>query len=182
MKPTARRIPRNTDNIKRTLIYALVLFLLAVLRVSFFARIEKLPASPDLVLAAVVAIAVIDKREVSSVSGIIGGVMTDALGGVGIYISPLFYFTVALVLGTLAKKMMQSYTSWAVVMLPALAARALFTLVQVILFGPDAPVLQILRQVVLPECICTAIFSLLIYPLICLCILPLRRGRDVSLR
>ena len=182
MMQGTRRPIRDTSLVTHTATYSAVIFLLAVAQCSFFARIEKLPAIPDLILAAVAVVAVIDRWETAILSGIVGGVVIDALGGVGISLSPLFYFVVALVLGALAKKMMQSYLSWVAVMIPALALRAVFTVIQVLLLGNGGGIVQILGQIVLPELICTAVFSLPIYPLILLSTFFIRRRRGAPIR
>lgn len=163
--------------IKRIAVYSLLLFILRVAECSFFGGIRLLPAVPDLVLGALTVIALIDTRETAMISAIIGGVLTDAIGASGIYLSPLFYFCVALLLSLLSKKMMRSYLSYLALMPIALLARAVFTLGKGWLFGNGLGALEILRYAVLPEAICTAVFCLALYPIICICADPLLRGR-----
>ena len=163
--------------IKRIAVYSLLLFILRVAECSFFGGIRYLPAVPDLVLGALTVIALIDTRETAIISAIIGGVLTDAIGASGVYLSPLFYFCVVLLLCLMSKKMMRSYLSFLVLMPVSLLARAVFTLGRGWLFGNRLGALEILRYAVLPEAICTAVFCLALYPIICICADPLLRGR-----
>lgn len=153
--------------LKRTLIYSALLFFAAVAESSFFGSLDILPATPDLVLGILTVIAVTDTREVAAVSAIVGGVIVDAICGVGIYLSPLFYFILVLLLYPLAKKMLRSYLSWLALLPLALLLRALFTLGRAYLFGGFG-IVEILRFAVLPEAILTALFSLALYPLVLL--------------
>ena len=91
---------------KRVLLYSAVIFLLAVARGSFFAKLEILPVSPDLVLGAVAAVAVVDSIETAAITGVIGGVITDAVCGFGMYLSPIVYLVVAIAIAMATKKMM----------------------------------------------------------------------------
>lgn len=76
---------------KKSLIWGIWLFVLAILQTSLFSYLRFFGAVPDLVLPAVVAVAVYDKERTGIIAGIVGGVIIDALGGVGLSISPLVY-------------------------------------------------------------------------------------------
>lgn len=173
---------RLEGQIKRIAVYSGILFLLAVAESSFFGAIKYLPATPDLILAALVAIAITDTPETAVVSAIIGGVLADAVGGVGNYLSPAFYFATVLIICIFSKKMMRSYLSYLALIPAALVARALFTLGSAYLFTNGLGFVEILRYAVLPETICTAVFSLALYPIIYICVIPLRDRKDTSLR
>ncbi len=160
-------------------ICTLILFLLRIAECSFFGRIKILPAAPDLILAALTAMALIDKRERALTAAIIGGVLTDAIGGTGIYLSPLFYFAVVLILTSLSGKMMRSFWSFAALMPLSILQRALYTLLRGYLFGNGLGVTELLRYACLPEAICTAVFCLGIYPIIYLCSIPVIRDKNV---
>ncbi len=160
--------------IKRICIYSLLLFLLRIAECSFFERLQILPAAPDLILAALTVVALIDTRETSLLTAIVGGVLTDAVGSTGIYLSPLFYFVLVLILSSFAKKMMKSYLSYLALMPLSILLRALYTFGRGALFG-NAAVLGILRYACLPEAICTAVFCLAVYPITVICVEPLLR-------
>ena len=76
---------------KKSLIWGIWLFFLAILQTTLFSHIRIFGAVPDLILPAVVAVAVYDKERTGTIAGIVGGVLIDALGGVGLSISPLVY-------------------------------------------------------------------------------------------
>ena len=171
---------KNTEvQIKRILIYSALLFLLSVAQSSFFGSLRILPATPDLILGALTVIAVTDTRETAAISAIIGGVMSDAICGTGIYLSPIFYFTLILILHLFAKKMLKSYLSWLTLFPVALLFRALYTVGRAYLFGGSLGFLEILRYAVLPEAVCTAIFSLALYPVVVLCARTVKGRREL---
>ena len=114
--------------VKRIVIYGLLIFFLSVAMSSFFANLHHLPATPDLMLGAVLAVAVIDDRKVAAIVAVVGGVTADALGGVGASLSPLLYLSVILTVGILSEKMLPRFLSWLILLLPSLLLRALFTL------------------------------------------------------
>lgn len=177
-----KRIRIPWDDVKRIGIYAAFMFLLAVAQCSFFARIEKLPATPDLILAAVTVIAVTDRWESAAISGIVGGIIIDALGGVGIYLSPVLYFAAALVVWTISQKMMTRYLSWLAVFPVACLMRAAFTILLIFLSASAFEFTDALLYIILPEAIVTLVFALPQYPLIRLCTLPFQGRRDLPIR
>ena len=164
---------------KRILIYSLIMFFLSVVECSFFARINFLPATPDLVLVAVTLIAIIDTKETALVCSIIGGVMTDAIGTTGIYLSPVLYLAAAVAICIVSKKMMPRYPSWIATFPVACLMRGAFTLFEIMLFGGNFVFGAVLRYIILPELICTVIFALPIYPIVRLCTLPFARRREM---
>ena len=82
----------DVELIKRICVYGVLLLLLASAQCSFFARLHLLPATPDLILCALLAILVLDSTPAAAISAVAGGILIDALGGVGVAWSPLFYF------------------------------------------------------------------------------------------
>ena len=172
---------KNTEaQIRRILIYSALLFLLSVAQSSFFSALRVIPATPDLILGVVSVIALTDTRESALITAIIGGIMTDAICGVGIYLSPIFYFIAVLILSAFAKKMMKSYLSWLALFPAALLLRALYTVGKAYIFGGGFRFTEILRYAVLPEIICTAIFSLALYPAVVLLTRIVRGNRELS--
>ena len=168
--------------VKRVLVYSLWMFILAIAESSFFAGIRILPATPDLILAAVAVIAVTDTRECAAASGIIGGVMADAIGGVGVYLSPMFYLAVAVVTALLSKKMMSRYMSWLALFPIALIMRGMLTAAICYFVGGGSVFSEVLTGIILPEAIVTLIAALPLYPLIRVSILPLGGRWSAELR
>lgn len=168
--------------VKRIVIYGLLILFLAVATSSFFANLRHLPATPDLMLGAVLAVAVVDDRKAAAIVALAGGVMVDALGGVGVSLSPLLYLSVILTVGVLSEKMLPRFLSWLILLLPSLLLRALFTVFGYLIYTGGGGLSGIVWEVLLPEAICTVIFSLPLYFLVTLCTLPLKERRTQTLR
>ena len=64
----------------KSAIYSIPLFLLGIMQVTFFSKINVLGATPDLLLGAILVIAMLDNERVSAVCGIIAGVIYVSLG------------------------------------------------------------------------------------------------------
>ena len=154
---------------KRVLLYSAVIFILAVARGSFFARLEILPVSPDLVLASVAAVAVVDSIETATLTGVIGGIIADAVGGFGMYLSPVVYLIAAVAVAMATKKMMPRYLSWLATLPIACVIGAASTLLKSFLFGAPIAFGMLIRHIIIPEFIFTVIFALPLFPLIQLC-------------
>ena len=75
----------------RIAIYAIAAFLIAVLQTSRLGNIGLFGVRPQLVLALVCAAAYFCGSATGAVCGIMGGALTDALGGTGISILALLY-------------------------------------------------------------------------------------------
>lgn len=167
------------DVLRRTVVWGGLLLLLAVSESSFFSRLHFLPATPDLILGAVVAIALLDSVPVAAVAAVIGGVMTDALGGVGAYFSPILYLFTVLLVGGMAEKMMARFWSWLLLMLPGICLRAGLTFLKIRpLFSGDR-FAEIFRGILLPEAIVTILLGIPLYFIAVLCE-RLCRGRRGS--
>ena len=65
----------SPELVKKILVYSLLSLLLASLQCSFFARLSICPATPDLMLGLVAAIALLDSREAAAICGIGCGVL-----------------------------------------------------------------------------------------------------------
>ena len=167
--------------VKRIVIYGLVIFFLSVAMSSFFANLHHLPATPDLMLGAVLAVAVLDGRVTAAIVAVVGGVAVDALGGVGVSLSPLLYLTVILTVGILSEKMLPRFLSWLILLLPSLVLRACFTTLGFWIYTEGADPSGIVSGVLLPEAVCTLIFCLPLYFLLTLCVLPLKERRNHTL-
>jgi len=166
---------------KRIVIYGLLVFLLSVAMSSFFANLRHLPATPDLMLGAVLAIAVLDGRHVAAIVAVAGGIFVDALGGVGASLSPLLYLAVILTVGILSEKMLPRFLSWLILLLPSLVLRALFTLAGFLIYSKGGSLAGFFGGVLLPEAITTLLFCLPLYFVVILCVLPLKDHRKAAL-
>ena len=160
--------------IKRIVIYSLLVILVSVAQCSFFSALDICPAMPDLVIGAVIAVAMIDSAGAAMIVGICAGFLTDSLAkSASCSFSALFYLLVALLLGTLAQKMLPRFMSWVCLMIPALLMRAVYTALCAFISVRALPSVSMLQTLILPELIATAILSLPIYPIVKLCNIPM---------
>ncbi len=161
----------------RLLCYGVLILILASAECSFFPALDLLPVTPDLLLGAVVAVALLDSRRVSTVFAIAAGLVLDAIGGVGVPLSALLYLAVAVMVGAWGEKMLPRYGSYLVLMLPSILLKELFELLRILLGNYQEGILDIVRHLLVPESAVTAAVSLLSYFLVKLCMLPFREKR-----
>jgi hypothetical protein len=174
---TNRRINNHNvrpELIKRIVIYGILIFLVANTQCSFFAQLKICPATPDLIIGIVLAVAMLDSTRSAAAVGISAGFVSDALGNVGsLSFSALFYLVCAVILGTLACKMLPKFLSFICLLIPALTLRALYTALCLYLKVGSIPPLSLLGSVLLPEIIVTAILCIPLYPIVKLCVIPI---------
>jgi hypothetical protein len=72
-------------------LYAIVIFLFAVFDATVSPRIGILGTTPSLCLALTASAAVFDGKKTGSVVGLSAGFLLDALGGVGVSVSPIVW-------------------------------------------------------------------------------------------
>ena len=160
---------------KRVLLYGIFLLILAVTQCSFLARLHILPATPDLILCALLAILVLDSTPAAAIAAVGGGLLIDAIGGVGVSWSPLLYLVLIALLGILAGKMLSGFAAYFVLLLLSLPLRAGFVAWELWRGVPDFSWGAVFRTVLLPEAIATLALGIPIYFLGKLCMLPLAR-------
>lgn len=166
---------------KRVCVYGILLLILASAQCSFFARLHILPATPDLILCALLAILVLDSTPAAAIAAVGGGILLDTLGGVGVSWSPLFYLALMVLMSLLASKMLQGFAAYFVLLLLSLPFRAGVVALGLWRSVTDFSFTAALREVILPEAIVTLVLGIPIYFLGKLCMLPFastyRRGR-----
>lgn len=159
--------------VKRIIIYGALLVLLTTAQCSFFANLRICPATPDLLLGAVVAIMLLDSKRSATVFALAAGVLADALGGSGLSLSPLFYILLAALLAAISDKFLPAFFSFAVLLIPAIALKAVFGMLSVYLIYSSLPIVYVLKNILLPEAAVTFILCLGVYPAVKLCSIPL---------
>ena len=155
--------------LRRTAVWGSLLFLLAVSEGAFFARLHFLPATPDLILGAVIAIALADSVPVAAIAAVGGGFLVDAMGGTGAYLSPILYFVAVLAVSGMAEKMMARILSWILLMMPALLLRAGTTYLNVRLAYGSVSLRELLLHTLLPEASVTLLLGIPLYFIVFLC-------------
>ncbi|MBQ9085997.1 MAG: hypothetical protein IJY47_02290 [Clostridia bacterium] len=182
MARSYRNRREREETLRRIAVWGGLLFILAVARGSFFARLSFLPATPDLLLCALVAIALLDSVPVAAVAGIGGGFLADALGGTGFSLSPVLYLLVVLTVSGMAEKMMAGVWSWLLMMIPALLLRAGATFLGILLTYESFTFGYALGGILLPEGILTLLLGFPLYWIVMLCVRLCGDRRDRSLR
>ena len=166
---------------RRFFVFLPVIFILAVAECSFFAQLYFIPATPDLMLGLVVAVAMLDSQHSATVCGIGAGFVIDSIGSTGISFSPLFYMLCGAFCALLAKKMLPSFLSWVVELAIFSAVKGIYTLAGVYYSWSGAPIATVLLRTVLPEMICTFIVCLPIFFVVKLCMIPIDSQRRLRL-
>lgn len=151
---------------KRILFYGLLFFFLGVGQCSFFAVLTPFGVIPNLMLGALCGIAMMDSMESALVTGIAAGFLCDAFGGGGYALSPVFFLFAACLCSSASKKMLSNFLSFGVILCLGALVGGLCTYVNTILIAEGIPFTTLLRSVLIPEWICTVLFSLPLYPLL----------------
>ena len=153
---------------KKILVYGLLLVLLTALQCAFFPALSFLPASPDLLLGALIALTLLeDNRPAVAVTAVASGFLCDALGSTGASFTPLFYLLAVALASLLAEKMLPRFFSFLLLMLPALLLRLGFSALRAALCGFSP--LALFKGLLLPELLLTLLCALPLYPLAFLC-------------
>ncbi len=162
--------PQFYTVIRKTTVWGVLLFLLAVVQTGFFARLALIfpyGAVPDLMLAAVIAIAIFDSERAGAIAGIAAGVIIGALGGTGLNLLPIVYLLCGYVCGIWSTMSLSAnFPSWCVYMLAGGIARGIATLVEIAFSYADYDFFAVLRQTLFPEFTATVLLSPLIYLLV----------------
>lgn len=172
----------SSDLIKRILIRGSLILVLAAAQCSFFSALKPMGATPDLILGLVVALALTSSLEETAVCAVAGGYVIDALGGAGLSFSALFYLLVGVSIGIMGKKIMQSFPSYAVLLVPTCIFGGIYTCIEVILFYGSMPTVLGLVKLILPEMLMGYIFCLPIYFIVKVSSLPLESKGKFTFR
>lgn len=156
--------------IKRIIIYGITFFILGVAQCSFFNELSFLSATPNIILGAVAAVSLLDSQRSAAVCGIAAGFMIDALGGTGISISPIALLCVALLCSEIARKILPTFISWVILLVPASLVGSVFTMANIFLLVGRFQISSVFKSILLPEFILTVIFSIPLFFIIKLCV------------
>ena len=146
--------------LRRVLLYGITFFTLSILQCSFFTELSFIKATPNLVLGALVAVSIFDKREASIITAISAGFLVDAIGGSGLSLTPIFFLAVSVIFSELSKKILPNIFTYGVLMLPASLTGAVFTYTMMKLNGTSLGLAELIRTILIPEIFVTVILSL----------------------
>lgn len=141
-------------------LYGVVLYLVGILQVTFFAKINLIGASPDLLLAAASTIALYEDGKTASICGIISGFFYCALGGTSLPLYILFSFICAYALHIATESgLPRKHSSFLAVTLLSFGAKALFNVAELSLTAQSFNVFSAFWNTVLPEFVSSILFS-----------------------
>jgi rod shape-determining protein MreD len=161
----------SQTNVRRIIVYALLIPLTVLAQCAFFPFIDLCPATPDLMLGTLLAIALLDGLESASVCAVCGGFLLDAIGSSGLALSPIVYLVFVLTVGALSRKVLKRFASYSLLLALSLVYRALMTLICLALTENLSlpPSAWVFTEILLPEALTTALLCLPIYPVVRLC-------------
>ena len=149
----------------KVLLFSILIFVCAVLQSSLFSALIFFSSLPDLVLLAVIGIAVYDGEKSGAVSGIFGGVVIEAFGAGGnIMMLPLFYMLCGFFFGIAAHLLFnKNFISWILYCLMGAVLRAALSVIHAVLVEIDVNLLLIFTEIVIPEFLVTVLFAPIMY-------------------
>jgi hypothetical protein len=155
--------------LRRIIVYGVLILVLGCAQCAFFPFLNICPAVPDLILGLLVAISLIDSEKSAGVCAVAAGFFIDAVGSSGIALSPLVYILLVAFISFFTGKMLNSFASYVLLLMPALLYRALATYICAFISYGEAPGLWILGDILIPEALTTGVLCLPIYFIVKLC-------------
>lgn len=164
-KIQAPKINIKLETAKRIIIFSIATILLGTAQCSFFSMLDICPRTPDLLLGLILAAALCDDPRTAMVLSVGAGFFVDAIGGTPLSLSPIIYFAYAVIISLVSQKMLKTFPSFMLLMLPSLLYRAVATTALMLInngFSFSGGYLITL----LLEALCTFVLCLPIYPMI----------------
>ncbi len=152
--------------LKKSVVWGIWLFLLAIIQTSFFSVLRVFDAVPDLVLPAVIVISVYDRERMGTIAGIMGGFFADALGGSGISLSPVAYMLCGITVALLAYSVLRrDFTSWLVGLIMSLVISGAFSVITAFLTHKNASfgISEIFSELLVPQFAASLVLALPVY-------------------
>lgn len=153
---------------RKVLIYGCAVFILVIMQCTVFARLSLFGATPDLVLAATLTVAIRDGEKTGAVFSIAAGFLSCAIGGMNTYIYILFSFACGYTAAILSERVLsKNYPSFMAYAGVAFAAKAVFNIIESALRAENFRLLSTLSHAVIPEFFCSLIFCTPVYFVFC---------------
>ncbi|MBP3370812.1 MAG: hypothetical protein J6L85_08675 [Clostridia bacterium] len=159
--------------VKRIVIYGLLTLMLGSAQCSFFPLLSICPSTPDLIMGMILAVMLIDSEKSAAVLAVFAGFFLDSVGGGSLAISPVVYLLFVLFIGIFSQKMLTSFASFSILLVPMLVYRAIATAICMLITGAGALSFGTVWGVIFPELLCTALLCLPLYAIVKLCTAPL---------
>ena len=145
-------------------VYSIALFVLSIAQVTFFSKINVLGATPDLMLGAVLLIAMMENQQISSICGIVSGFLYCAMGGFVYPFYIMFSFLCGYVLWIISDRFLgKNYLSYLALAPFAFGLKALFSIIEASLFAYTINVLNMFSKAIIPEFLSSMVFCTVSY-------------------
>ncbi|MBE6548043.1 MAG: hypothetical protein E7667_04090 [Ruminococcaceae bacterium] len=145
----------------RCVIFSVIIIISSLFEVSFFKVFGKTPA---VVLCIVSAVGFICGEKAGGICGIVGGFFIDAVGSVGISISPVFYMLMGYGCGYLLKVFLrQNFLSFIIYSVAVGVLNSCVTLGHFAFHTKSLNIVQIFKDTLLPEFAAFMMFVPIVY-------------------
>lgn len=175
----APNVSVRLETLKRIAIFSIATLILGTAQCSFFSVLNICPRTPDLIIGLILAAALCDNVRTAMALSVGAGFFIDAVGGGAFSLSPVIYFGYAVIISLASQKMLKSFPSFVILLLPSLLYRAAATTVLSLVSGSTALGTS-LAVTLLLEALCTFVLCLPVYPLINLATKPLLSHKKFS--
>ncbi|MBQ7011364.1 MAG: rod shape-determining protein MreD [Clostridia bacterium] len=160
--------------------YGLIFFFIIMISTVSLPLVTDGAVIPDLVLCAVIAVAIGEDERTAGVCGVAAGFFLDALGGVGLSLSPVAYGFCGYLVGVLVRFLLRrNFPAYLIFVSCAAAANSVITLFFIYVWQDTVPLNSAFADIIVPEYLLTLLASPLLYIVIAL---PLARKNKQSLK
>ena len=144
--------------------YGALLFILGVLQVTFFSRINLFNATPDLLLGAVIVISMYEDHKVTTICSILSGFVYCSLGGFSYPLYLIFSFLCGYILWSLSEHTFgKNYLSFLALAAITYGAKVMFNIFEPSLTSSSFNLWVVLFDSVIPEYFSSLIFCSISY-------------------
>ena len=152
----------DVDVTLRVVISALLLIFFALLQTTIFARFRFFGAVPDLMLPLVIAVGMTEGARWGAVFGVIAAFVIESLGGAPVSLLALLYAPAGCLAGALTVELFRDSIAVRILFTAVgCAAHMPFTLVTLFWTVEGMTFASAMKEAVLPELLCTAVFAAL---------------------
>ena len=169
MQRDVNKSPNGKNLLKPIIIYGLIILVLGCAQCAFFPLLDFCPKTPDLILGMLLAITLLKDEKSAAVCAIVAGFFLDAVGSSMLSLSPLIYFLFVALIAPLAKKVLKSFASYMLLLIPTLLYRAAASYICACIAYRSVCGVWIIEEILIPEAIVTAVLCLPIYFIVKLC-------------
>ena len=156
---------------RRIVIYSIMTLILGCAQCAFFPFLDFCPATPDLILGMLLAISLLDDQKSAAICAVGAGFFIDTVGSSGIVLSPIVYLFFVVLIGTLSRKVLKSFASFVLLLIPSVIYRGAITLAMIFFRnGVSTPIsASMFTQVIIPEMLISGLLCMPIYFIVKLC-------------